>query len=358
MINKAFSYIQINGVIFSKEDIQKQSFLKKGSSTLNKEILEFLLEWFSPKDTINVYTSGSTGKPKQIFVKKESMIASALLTCNFLGLRPNDTALLCLPLKYIAGKMMVVRALALGLNLISINPRKNPLKDLKQAPLFAAMVPMQVYNSLKVAKEKELLKQIKHLIIGGSSIDYSLEEELKNFPNAIWSTYGMTETLSHIALRRLSGPNSSKKYTPLGKVKVRLSQENTLIISAPHLFKEEIFTNDIAEIDKKGNFLILGRKDNIINSGAIKIQIELLEDALKKVIFQPFMITSIKDNQYGEAVTLLLEGKAPNNLEEILSNTLPPYWKPKHIISIARLPRTNIDKLDRISAKKIAMENL
>ncbi len=357
MTSHSCDTIQINGVLYKKEDIEKAYSMMDNSLALKEELLDFLLDWFSPKETIKVYTSGSTGSPKEIFVKKESMMASARLTCKFLKLRPGDTALLCMPIKYIAGKMMVVRAIVFGLNLIPITPQKNPLKLLESAPKFAAMVPMQVYNSLQIKREKELLKQIKYLLIGGGPIDSYLEDELKSFPFKVFSTYGMTETLSHVALRRLSGKNAKNMYTPLEGIKVRISGENTLIINAPHLFYKEIITRDIAEIDSRGNFRILGRMDNTINSGGIKIQIEQVEEALKNILTQPFMITSSPDKQYGEVVTLLIEGKASDNLKQLF-HSLPPYWIPKHIISIPRLPRTETSKPDRVAAKKIAREHL
>ena len=133
--------------------------------SFRQELLSFLSEWFDPADTLPVHTSGSTGKPKELYVEKERMMESACLTCSFLGLKENDTALLCMPLQYIAGKMVVIRSLVAGLNLLPVTPSGHPLKNLKKAPVFAAMIPMQVYNSLQVPEEKELLKQIKHLII-------------------------------------------------------------------------------------------------------------------------------------------------------------------------------------------------
>ena len=167
-----------------------------------QDLETFLEEWQNNEPTVWVHTSGSTGIPKPIQVEKGRMMASARLTCRFLDLKEGDTALLCMPLQYIAGKMVVVRSLITGLKLIPVAPCGHPLKDLKEAPTFAAMIPMQVYNSLQIPEEKHLLKHIKHLIIGGGAIDTSLGNELKDFPNHVWSTYGMTETLSHIALRR------------------------------------------------------------------------------------------------------------------------------------------------------------
>ncbi len=225
---------------------------------------EFLEEWNSDSPYVEVKTSGSTGEPKRMLVEKRRMLASAKITCDFLGLKEDDTALLCMSLDYIAGKMMVVRAIERGLRLIVVEPSGHPLVNQKcqawdlrlfRPPLspprssfarllpkgrknlggetFAAMVPMQVYNSLQVPGERERLMMIKHLIIGGGAIDEAMAEELKTFPNYVWSTYGMTETLSHIALRRLNGPEATEWYTPFPSVSVSLNEEGCLVIDAP-----------------------------------------------------------------------------------------------------------------------------
>ena len=159
---------------------------------------DFLSEWNNDSDRVLVHTSGSTGKPKPMMVEKKRMLNSARITCDFLGLKPGDSALLCMSLDYIAGKMVVVRSIERHLHLISVSPSGHPLKDVNEEITFAAMVPMQVYNTLQVPEERERLCHIRHLIIGGGAIDAALEKELKSFPGniAIWSTYGMTETLS------------------------------------------------------------------------------------------------------------------------------------------------------------------
>ena len=194
---------------------------------------EFLEEWNNPSPYVHVQTSGSTGTPKPMLVEKQRMLNSARITCDFLGLREGDTALLCMSLDYIAGKMMVVRSIERGLKLITVEPSGHPLST-PHSPLdFAAMVPMQVYNSLQVPEEKERLMRIRHLIIGGGAIDDALASALKTFPNHVWSTYGMTETLSHIALRRLNGPEASEWYTPFPSVKVSLNEDSCLVIDAP-----------------------------------------------------------------------------------------------------------------------------
>ena len=260
---------------------------------------EFLAEWHNESPTVLVHTSGSTGKPKPMYVEKRRMEASARITCQFLGLKPGDTALLCMSLDYIAGKMMVVRAQTCGLRLLSVAPSGHPLDTVVEPVDFAAMVPMQVYNSLQVPEEREKLKQIKHLIIGGGAIDDALAKELAGFPNHVWSTYGMTETLSHIALRRLNGSEACDWYTPFEGVTLSQTDEGCLVIDAPAVHDGPLVTNDIVELSEKG-FRILGRKDNVICSGGIKIQIEEVERLLKQHLSAPFMITKRADKSKTE----------------------------------------------------------
>lgn len=313
---------------------------------------EFLSEWHCPAPTLLVHTSGSTGQPKPLWVEKRRMEASARITCEFLGLHAGDTALLCMPLDYIAGKMMVVRALTCGLQLISVAPSGHPLAN-QSACDFAAMVPLQVYNSLQIAEERERLMQIRHLIIGGGAIDPAMEEQLRHFPNAVWSTYGMTETLSHIALRRLSGPNASQWYAPLPSVEVTLSSEGCLVINAPQVCSERLTTNDLAEIRPDGSFRILGRKDNVICSGGIKIQIEEVEQLLKPHLQQPFIITKRKDPKFGESMVLLTEGDI-NEAKEACQQLLPRHWQPRHYQQVTHIPLTETGKPARQIAEKIA----
>lgn len=320
-----------------------------------QDLEAFFEEWHNDEPTVWVHTSGSTGTPKPLQVEKERMKASAHLTCRFLGLKEGDTALLCMHLQYIAGKMVVVRSLVAGLKLIPIAPCGHPLKNMNEAPTFAAMIPMQVYNSLQVPEEKQLLKNIKHLIIGGGAIDSSLAKELKVFPNRVWSTYGMTETLSHIALRQLNGNEASDWYTPFENVRIRLSKEGTLIIHATKVCAEELVTNDIAEINHEGKFRILGRKDNTINSGGVKIQIEQVEALLKEHLSIPFQITAAPNKKFGEIVVLLYNKVADEAvIRTVCEEKLPPYWVPKKYIPIDELPLTGTGKPDRATARRMA----
>ena len=314
---------------------------------------DFLAEWHNDSPKVLVHTSGSTGKPKPMWVEKRRMEASARITCQFLGLREGDIALLCLPLDYIAGKMMVVRALTCGLRLITVEPSGNPLRTVTEAVVaFAAMVPMQVWNTLQVPEERQRLMDIKHLIIGGGAIDDALAAELRTFPNAVWSTYGMTETLSHIALRRLSGPEASDWYKPFEGVRLSLNEDQCLVIDAPAVHDGTLVTNDIAEISDKG-FRILGRKDNVICSGGLKIQTEEVERMLHAHLREPYLITKRRDEKFGEIVVLLTEGDAAE-AEAVCRRVLPPYWQPRAIVRVAQIPMTENGKPARKQAESLA----
>ena len=326
----------------------------------------FLAEWHNDSPTVLVHTSGSTGKPKPMLVEKRRMQASARITCRFLGLHEGDTALLCMPLDYIAGKMMVVRALTCGLRLVSVPPSSHPLATSHLSPFpsrldFAAMVPLQVWNSLQVPEERHRLMHIRHLIIGGGAIDQALASQLADFPHQVWSTYGMTETLSHIALRRLNGPEASDWYTPFDGVALSLTDEGCLVISAPAVHEGPLVTNDIAELSPPApassprRFRILGRKDNVVCSGGIKIQIEEVERLLRPHLHVPYMITKAPDEKLGEQVVLLTESKTVGDVLALCRLHLPKYWVPRRILSVDRLPLTETGKPARHEAERMAM---
>ena len=326
---------------------------------------EFLEEWNNSSPYVRVQTSGSTGEPKPMLVEKQRMRASARITCDFLGLKAGDTALLCMSLDYIAGKMMVVRAIERDLQLMVVEPCGHPLATQSPCVTFAAMVPMQVYNSLQVPEERERLKQIKHLIIGGGAVDEALAEELKSFPNHVWSTYGMTETLSHIALRRLSGPDASEWYTPFSSVSVSLSEEGCLVIDAPEVCEERLVTNDISELaTQRGQspcvanvpFKILGRKDNVICSGGIKIQAEEVERQLRQHLRVPYLISKRPDKKFGEVVVLLTEGDV-ETAKAICESVLPKYQRPKAFVHVSEIPLTETKKPARRQAEIIANQS-
>jgi O-succinylbenzoic acid--CoA ligase len=243
--------------------------------------------------------------------------------------------------------------------LIEVEPCGHPLADNYQLSTinyqlnFAAMVPMQVYNSLQVPEEKERLMAIRHLIIGGGAIDEAMEAELRTFPHAVWSTYGMTETLSHIALRRISGPEASEWYMPFPTVKLSTTDEGCLVIDAPEVCAQTLTTNDIVELKSDGRFRIRGRKDNVICSGGIKIQIEEVEQILKKYMRVPYIISKRKDEKFGEIVVLLTEGDTAE-AQTICEQVLPKYHQPKVYLHVNQIPLTETGKPARKRAEELA----
>ena len=313
---------------------------------------DFLREWNNDSEVLLVHTSGSTGAPKPMYVEKNRMMASARMTLQFLGLQSGDTALLCMPLDYIAGKMVVVRSLVGNLSLTDVGAVGHPMADEAAGDCFfdlAAMVPLQVYNSLGVEKERRRLMNIRHLLIGGGAVDEGLSAQLRDFPHAVWSTYGMTETLSHIALRRVNGPMASEWYTPLPGVTLHSDDDQCLVIEAPRVSASTIVTHDIVEFAANGrDFRILGRKDHVICCGGVKIQAEEVEKMLRPYILSPFFIGKAHDAKFGEIPVLVIESEETQHLRDILVRVLPKYWIPKKIISVSVLPLTETGKPKRL----------
>lgn len=364
-----YKQIVVNGELITRETLSSMCAEEfAGNSAIMRDLYSFLQEWFNDEIFVMVQTSGSTGEPKQMKASKQQMINSAKITCCFLNLKKGDTALHCMPLRYIAGKMMVVRAIVAGLNLIVVEPCGHPLKDWKGKLDFAAMIPLQVANSLSVRCEKDALEAIENLIIGGGSIDAGLEEELITLHGNIYSTYGMTETLSHVALRRINGIEHSDYYTPLSSVSMSLSNEGTLIIDAPQVCDKLLVTNDIAVMLPNGKFKIVGRKDNIINSGGVKIQTERVEEKLKGKIDVPYAVTSVLHKLLGEAVVLVLEyenGNSSTAREDeifekgiigVCNKVLERFERPKRIIYVNKLPLTETGKINRAALKLMAVK--
>jgi len=314
----------INGIkINSILELEKQS----NQNSFDNDVSLFLKEWFSDSSFIETKTSGSTGKPKTIRLSKTSMIKSAQLTNRFFDLKKGDTVLLCLPVNFIAGKMMLVRSFEGQLKVKSVKPSLNPLKIIFDSIDFAAMTPMQVKTILMENPEK--LSLIKTLIIGGAPVDYKLEKELKKYAVKCFSTFGMTETITHIAVKEL---NKRNEYLALPTVTFQLSENNCLIINAPHITALPIQTNDIVNLTSSTSFVWKGRHDNVINTGGIKIFAEELEDQLFEYIpNNRFFITSEKDNLLGEKVILIIEGNKDSKLMTLNFDKLSKYSIPKKI---------------------------
>lgn len=322
---KSFTYIEL---------LSEALYLKENGQLFEKEIGKFLLDWLNNESFVLVKTSGSTGIPKQIVLQKSAMIASAKATGLFFNLIPKSTSLLCLSANYIAGKMMLVRAITLGLHLDTIDPTSAPLTTKKYN--FIAMVPLQVQKSLSK------LHLVDNVLIGGTKVSYSLSESILKTNCNAFESYGMTETISHIAIKKIG----ELYFTVLPNVTISMDERSCLVIEALELFKEKIITNDIVEIQNATQFVLKGRIDNVINSGGIKIFPEEIEELIGKHISVPFFIGSKPDEILGERVILVIEAK-PFSIENNVFSELSKYQIPKEILFLESFVRTETQKINR-----------
>lgn len=333
---------KLNGFHLDKDDLCRvaYSFIKEGED-FEKPVGDFLLDWFDGKSYIEMQTSGTTGVPKVISVSKQAMVNSALATGDFFELQPGNKALHCLPVKYVAGKMMLVRAMILGLDLDFVAPSSNPLRNNETDYDFVAMVPLQAQNSIQE------LKKVKKLIVGGAKVNNALEKQLVKLKTQSYETYGMTETITHIAAKKVG----EKAFTVLPHVTISYDDRNCLVIHAPRISEEVIVTNDIVELMNENQFVFLGRIDNVINSGGIKLIPEQIEEKLTGKIEARFFIASKVDKELGEKVVLAIEGKK-QNLDESIFSVLDKYEKPKEIIFISKFKETANGKIMRKESLK------
>lgn len=309
-------------------------------------ISNFLKDWQSSSEFIASQTSGSTGEPKTIQLPKSAMKMSAELTGEFFDLKKGDSALLCLPVGFIAGKMMLVRAIELGLKLYCIEPKSKI--DLNEFPEmdFVPMTPMQVENSL------DSISKIKCLLIGGAPLSNSLREKLLEFSTQCYESYGMTETITHIALKKINQDD----FHVLKGVGISQDARDCLVIQTPY-FEEKIITNDVVEIRSNTTFKWLGRADNVINSGGIKLFPEKIEDKLKPYLSQDFIISSIPNKILGEELILIIEGNQPIEID-FNSLNLSRFEIPKKQFHLAEFPRTEAGKLKRTAIREAILNQI
>lgn len=335
--NKVHNKFKFNGYQLDRDDLCRiaYSFIKEGEE-YEQAVGDFLLDWFDTKPYIEMNTSGTTGKPKLIRVEKQAMVNSALATGDFFELEPGDKVLHCLPAKYIAGKMMFVRSFILGLDMDFVAPDSHPLEKLDTKYEFAAMVPIQAQHSVNK------LENVKKLIIGGVKINKELEAELLKLPTKVYETYGMTETITHIAAK----PVGEMAFTVLPHVTVSYNEKNCLVIHAPRISDDLIVTNDVVELINENQFIFLGRADNIINSGGIKHLPEQIENKLSGKISSRFFIAGLHDLVLGEKLALIIEGE-PQDIDNSIFEGLGKYEKPKEIIFVPKFLETGSGKIMR-----------
>jgi len=301
-----------------------------------KELGAFLLEWFNDLPCITSQTSGSTGTPKLIQIPKAAIIHSARATGNFFDLKAGNSALHCLSAKFIAGKMMLVRGLILGLEMDFVAPSATPLAKNKSHYDFVAMVPLQVQNSIVE------LQNVKQLLIGGAQINNLIKRQLLHLPTQVYETYGMTETITHIAARRLG----ERAFTVLPNVTILQDERQCLVINAPRISNQKIVTNDLIDIVSETQFQLLGRIDNIVNSGGIKLIPEQIEAKLSSKIASRFFVIGMPDMALGEKLILVLESDK-THFDETVFEALNKYEKPKSVLFIPQFKETENGKILR-----------
>ena len=336
--------------------------LPNPTSEYEQKIVDFCQKWLVRQQEFVLKTSGSTGEPKQIILTRNQMIASAKLTGKTFGLNEGDSALVCLNVEYIAGIMMLVRGMELGLKLTIVEPSGNPLQNLENSGFdFYAFVPLQLQNILENEKNIEFLNKAKAIIVGGAAVNKVLEKEVQKISVPVYSTYGMTETVSHIAVKRLNGVNKNDSFQVLEGVIIGIDERNCLNIIAEASNNLLIQTNDIVEIINEKEFQLIGRFDNIINSGGVKIQLEkvekLIENETKILNAKRYFAYGIEDERLGQKLVLFVEGETVNhdlkntfliNIQSVLSK----YEIPKEIYFVERFMETATGKIDKKSVIK------
>lgn len=328
---------KLNGYSFTKESICELAItLIRDGEPHEQDLGNLILQWFDDEKEVSLTTSGTTGAPKEIKLSKEAMEASALATGEFFKLQPKDKALLCMSTRYIAGKMMFVRAVVLGLELDYVSPSKEPLKNTDKIYDFVAMVPLQVMHSM------DRIEQCRILIIGGAKLGNEVREKLKSKSSEVYETYGMTETITHIAAKRID----EKYFTVLPHANISKDERGCLVIEAPLVSKNLVVTNDLVDMPNDVQFCWLGRIDNVINSGGVKLVPELIEQKLADYIPYRFYVIGKEDANLGQKLVLVIEHDAYSLVPEAFES-LEKYERPKEVLFIDKFMETPTGKILR-----------
>lgn len=333
---------QLNGFHFDREGLQQvaYSFVKEGNS-YEMEAGRFLMDWLDEKDYVEVNTSGSTGTPRALKIPKQQMVDSALATGDFFGVTVGHSGLMCLPASYIAGKMMFVRAMILGLNVELVTPSSHPLEQTDKTFDFAAMVPLQAVNSIAQ------LHRVGTLLVGGGKLSLESRELLKKADCNVFETFGMTETVTHFAARNIK---TEKFFKTLPGVSISTDNQKHLKVKMPWM-DEEITTNDVVDIVSESEFDWLGRADFVVNSGGIKLFPEQIEAKMEKFMLTPFFLAGKPCDQLGERLILVVEGPKVT-LSKRLFEDLSEFEKPKEIYFVDHFVRSPSGKIRRTETLK------
>ncbi|MFM6942173.1 MAG: AMP-binding protein [Aquirufa sp.] len=321
--------------------------LPVAETDFERQVFAFCQAWRDGQTEFTFHTSGSTGVPKPIVISRARLYLSAKMTGDWLKLEKGDVALLSLPPTYIAGAMVLVRALVHDLALILVAPCQNPLSQIPPTPIhLASFVPTQWATMLSSGIElKAYFQDAKGVLLGGSSVPESLRKEV-GFP--VYETYGMTETVSHIAYRTWN----QYYFQPLPGVQIAQNDEDCLLICAPVTENKWIETRDVVDILESGGFTLKGRLDRVINSGGIKLQPEKIEAVYRSLTSLPLFVVGIPDAFWGQKLVLFVESSAPVSFDEP-KELLATFEIPKEIICLPSFINTTSAKID--TAKTVAL---
>ena len=293
--------------------------------------------WLEKSEHLELQTSGSTGIPKKIVLPKAVLQQSATATLRAFNLKEENKAVLFLPCAFVGGKMMVIRTLVGGLHLHLVEP-KLALPALQDDVDFIALTPMQAANSISQ------LNNFSTVLLGGGPVPFQLEEALQKVSAKVFHSYGMTETASHIALRKVNGVDTNNRFYALEGVRFRQDARQCLVIDAPLWQVSDLVTNDVVELLDDSHFVWKGRADNVINSGGIKIFPEEIEKQLEAQIHQPFFVGSVNDAKSGERLVLFVEGVTAPKID---FSVLKKQLQPKKVAVVPAFVFTGTDKINR-----------
>ncbi|HMG92968.1 MAG TPA: AMP-binding protein [Chryseolinea sp.] len=353
------SHYPYGSIVVNGKEISIDSILNGTAGAVldfEQTTFTFIADWLSGRENFLQNTSGSTGDPRPIVIKRSQMIASASLSIGALGLSQGYNALLCISPEYIGGKMMLVRSLMAGMKIIATTPTSNPFNSLPENIQvdFAAMVPYQIHEIVQSAAASKF-DDVKKIIIGGATLDRQTEARLQGYRCIFYSTFGMTETVSHIALRQLNGLEASDSYRALPGIKISTDERSCLQIEWDQL-GEKVITNDIVEIISNDTFRWVGRWDNVINTGGVKVIPEKLEEDIYKIfnalgIPNAFFVGSVTDAGLGNKVALFVEGLLEEDVIEKIKirmvHVMSKMEVPKHVILVKSFALTENGKINR-----------
>jgi O-succinylbenzoic acid--CoA ligase len=349
--------LQLKNFFLTWEKLKNNDFKWHLLEENEKNIVVFCQQYFDKTITFfELQTSGSTGIPKKIIIQKKNMQISAKATIDFLNLTQEDNFLICLPTDFIAGKMMLVRAMELETNVFFVSPQQDFWNEIINFQ-FVAIVPPQLRTLLDNPNANQILNTAKAIIVGGASVPVQWEKDLQKIKTPIYATYGMTETVSHIALQLLNTSQKQDFFEILPHITIEKDEDECLKIKSEITENQWIKTNDLVEIKEQTKFKWLGRKDNIINIGGKKIQPENIEKIIQEVFFildieNLFFVYKIPNEKWENKLILIVEGKEWNEIlkrqfYQILTNKIEKFLLPEKIIFLPQFIYTPTQKIQR-----------